>query len=128
MANDIDPSEEERYWRENYKSRSYFQRGRDFPFYAAAYRFGWESASRMDYFGRRFEDVEKDLSTNWMRAHGNLRSGWDDVRGATRDAFERVQNRIAAGVTRASEKDESAAAKQNDTQQMIERELRGFRR
>lgn len=103
-AESVNPTEEERYWRENYKSRPYFQGGRDFDYYAPAYRYGWESASRMDYHGRRFEDVESDLATNWTRAQGNVRNEWSDVRGATRDAFERVQNRTSAGMTRASEK------------------------
>lgn len=103
VAESVNPTEEESYWRENYKSRPYYKSGRDFEHYSPAYRFGWESASRMDYHGRRFEDVESDLSKNWNRFRGSARTEWNDVRAATRDAFERAQNRTGAGMTRASE-------------------------
>lgn len=103
VAESVNPTEEEGYWRENYKTRPYFQSGRDFEHYSPAYRYGWESASRADYHGRRFGDVENDLSRNWTRARGASKAEWNDVRNATRDAFERVQNRTSAGMTRASE-------------------------
>jgi uncharacterized protein YjbJ (UPF0337 family) len=103
VAEAVNPTEEEGYWQQNYKSRPYFKAGRDFQDYILAYRYGWESASRMDYHGRRFEDVENDLSRNWSRFRGSSRGEWNDAREAARDAFERVQNRTAAGTTRASE-------------------------
>jgi len=102
-AEAVNPTEEERFWRQSYQSRPYFKTGRDFEHYSLAYRYGWESASRADYHGRRFEDVENDLSRNWSRARGNSRTEWSDVREATRDAFERVQKQTSAGMTRASE-------------------------
>jgi len=103
VAEAVNPTEEEGYWRKTYQSRPYFKTGRDFEHYSPAYRYGWESASRADYHGRRFEDVENDLSRNWSRSRGNSRTEWNDAREATRDAFERVQNRTSAGMTRASE-------------------------
>jgi uncharacterized protein YjbJ (UPF0337 family) len=102
-AEAVNPTTEDTYWRENYKNRPYFQSGRDYEFYRPAYRYGWEAASRPDYHGRRFEDVEADLSRNWNQARGTAKSEWSDVRHATRDAFERVHTGTAAGMTRASE-------------------------
>lgn len=99
----VNPTEEDAYWRDNHKSRPYFQSGRSYDDYAPAYRYGWESASRPEYHGRRFDDVESDLSRGWDKVRGKSRSEWNDMKLATRDAFERVQNRVSPGMTRASE-------------------------
>ncbi len=89
----VNPTDEEKYWRS--------QSGKDYDQRAHAYRYGWESAGRPDYIGRRFEDVEADLSRDWNRFRGGAKAEWNDVKAHTRAAFERVQNR--PGITRASE-------------------------
>ena len=94
-AEAVNPTVEEEHWRK--------QSGKDFDQYAPAYRYGWESASRTEFQGRRFDDIEKDLEKNWSNARGALKSDWKEVRNRTRDAFERVQTNNAPGVTRASE-------------------------
>lgn len=93
-AEAVNPTVEEAHWRE--------QAGQDFEQYAPAYRYGWESASRTELQGRRFEDVEKDLEQNWSKSRGSMKSDWKDVRQRTRDAFERVQTNTP-GITRATE-------------------------
>ena len=94
-AESVNPTEEEAYWRQNHKSRPYFQSDKDFDsHYAPAYKYGWESASSPNYRGRRFDEVENDLSRNWATARGKAKSEWNDVRNATRDAFDRVQSRM----------------------------------
>jgi uncharacterized protein YjbJ (UPF0337 family) len=108
-AESVNPTEEDSYWRAQHKSRPYFQSGRNYDDYAPAYRYGWESASRPEYHGRRFDDVESDLSRGWEKARGTTRNEWKDMKHATRDAFERVQNRLSPGVTRASETTSVAA-------------------
>jgi hypothetical protein len=102
-AEAINPTQEDAYWRENFKNRPYYQQGRAYDDYAPAYKYGWESASRPEHSGRRFEDVEKDLSSGWMTARGKMKSEWNEMRDATRDAFERAQTRMSPGMTRASE-------------------------
>jgi len=102
-AEAVNPTEEEGYWRDNYKTRPYYKTGRDFDYYHPAYKQGWEAASRPQYAGRRFEDVEKDLSQDWATARGKVSTEWTDVKDATRDAFERAHERMRPGVTRASE-------------------------
>lgn len=117
VAESVNPTEEDGYWRDNHASRPYYQAGRKYDDYSPAYKYGWESASRPEYQGRRFEDVESDLSRGWDKARGATRNEWNDMKMATRDAFERVQNRTAAGVTRASETTGlagSTAAKKTD--------------
>lgn len=97
----VNPTEEDAYWRENHTSRPYFKTGRTYDDYRPAYAYGWESASR--YHGRKFEDVESDLSRGWDKARGATRAEWNDMKAATRDAFERAQTRMSPGVTRATE-------------------------
>ncbi|MBK5260250.1 MAG: CsbD family protein [Thermoanaerobaculia bacterium] len=103
-AEAVNPTEEEGYWRTNYKTRPYHQKDREFDHYAPAYRYGWEAASKPVYNGRRFDEIERDLGANWNKARGTSKNEWNDMKSATRDAFERVQTRMTPGMTQASEK------------------------
>jgi phage tail tape-measure protein len=60
--------------------------------YEPAYRYGWESASRPEYRGRKFNEVENDLEKGWDRAKGATGRAWYDVKDATRDAYDRVRH------------------------------------
>jgi len=102
-AESVNPTEEDAYWREHHTSRPYFKSGRTYDDYSPAYRYGWESASRPEYMGRRFEDVESDLGRGWDKFRGKAKSEWSEMKAATRDAFDRTQNRVSPGMTRASE-------------------------
>lgn len=107
-AEAVNPTEEESYWRQNYKTRPYYKSGREFDEYHPGYRYGWESASRPEFHGRRFEEIENDLSSNWNKVRGASKREWNDVRDATRDAFDRVRTRSTTpGMTVASEKGEA---------------------
>jgi hypothetical protein len=87
----LDPTVESAYWRENYKNRPYYQTGKTYSDYEPAYRYGWESATRRDLAGRKFEEVERDLERGWDRARGGARESWYDIKDATRDAWQRVR-------------------------------------
>jgi hypothetical protein len=100
----INPSEEERYWRKEYPHRPYARHGYEFEHFGPAYRYGWESAVSSVFTGRSFEDIEPELERSWSVFRGPARTEWSDVREASRDAFTRVRNREAPGVTSASEK------------------------
>src|SRR5215210_7591519 len=52
VAEAIDPTTEDAYWRENYRNRPYVQPGTTYDEYAPAYRYGWEARTR--HRGRRF--------------------------------------------------------------------------
>src|SRR4051794_28124040 len=43
VAESIDPTVEDAYWRENYASRPYYDQGMTYDDYGPAYRYGWES-------------------------------------------------------------------------------------
>lgn len=87
VAENINPSAEEAYWRQNYKSRPYGASS-SYDELAPAYRYGWESRSR--YAGRDFNDVEQDLSRDWSTARANSSLDWNRAKAPVRDAWDRV--------------------------------------
>lgn len=91
VAEGLDPTVEDAYWRQNYNTRPYYKTGRAYDEYQPAYRYGWESAARPEYKNRKFEDVETDLERGWDKAKGATKEGWRDVREASRDAWYRVR-------------------------------------
>ena len=91
VAEIVDPTVEEAYWRESYATEPYYAKDRDFDYYAPAYRAGYEG--RVKYDGRTFDDVEEDLAADYARFQGNDMT-WEEVRPATRAAWDRVDRRI----------------------------------
>jgi hypothetical protein len=90
IAEDVNPSDEETYWRENYPTRPY-AKNNSYEEYGPAYRYGWESYGL--YAGRRFDDVEIDLERDWEKAKGKSRLVWHHAKDATRDAWDRVASK-----------------------------------
>ena len=91
VAEGVNPTLEETYWRENFSKRPYRRPGARFEDYHPAYKYGWESAGSPVYQGKRFEDVESDLGRGWDKAKGASRQSWDDAKLATRDAWHHVR-------------------------------------
>ncbi len=98
IAESINPTEEETYWRENYKNRPYYESNYTYDQYAPAYRYGWESRSK--HQGRQFDEVESDLGRDWDRAKGSSNLGWEKAKHATRDAWHRVERAIPGDADR----------------------------
>lgn len=90
-AEEIDPSVEGAYWRDNYAQRPYVTNGAPYDAYEAAYRFGWESAQT--YRGQTFDQVELQLEREWTRLHGHSKTPWVVAKQAARDAWDRVSRR-----------------------------------
>src|SRR5436305_12601800 len=59
IAESIDPTAEDAYWRENYKTRPYYDSATSYDDYRPAYQYGWEARSR--YGDRTFDEIEPDL-------------------------------------------------------------------
>lgn len=91
IAEAIDPTAEEAYWRDNFSSRPYAADA-TYDDYAPAYRYGWESY--YTYRGRTFNEAESDLERGWDKAKFNTRLGWEKAKHATRDAWHRVERAI----------------------------------
>ena len=89
VAEQVNPTVEETYWRENFASRPYVTEGAAHEDFAPAYRYGWESRAR--YPDKTFDDVELDLKRDWEREKGESRLTWVDAKPAVRDAWDRVE-------------------------------------
>jgi uncharacterized protein (TIGR02271 family) len=88
VAEGVDPTAEDAYWRENYKTRPYVTKDKDYTAYAPAYKMGWESRSKY----KTFEEAEPELRTRWDREHAKTGLAWDSARLATRDAWDRLEH------------------------------------
>ena len=94
IAESIDPTTEDAYWRENYANRSYYDQSDDLhDDYAPAYRHGWESRSR--YHDRSWDQAESDIQKGWESAKANSRLTWEKAKHATRDAWDRVSHSMS---------------------------------
>ena len=82
---------EERWWRDNYRSRPYARPDRDFDFFSGAYRYGFEGANR--HREHSWHDVESDMKRGWDRYEHRGGRAWDDVKDAVRDAWDRIRGR-----------------------------------
>ena len=88
MAELVDPTFEENYWRDQFASRPYALAGATFEQYRPAYRFGIDRFGR--YPGRGFDDVEHELALGWPAARGTSTLEWEHARHASRDAWNRL--------------------------------------
>lgn len=89
IGESVNPTEEDAFWRDHYSTRPYAS-GRTYDELQPAYRYGWEARTRVE--DRPWNEVENDLSRDWSQRPGS-RLDWNDVKGATRDAWDRVDAR-----------------------------------
>ena len=93
VAESIDPTVEDKYWRENFTQRPYYDKNTAYDEYQPAYQYGWESQPK--YAGRSFEDVEPELGRHWQAANDRSTLTWNDAKHATRDAWKRIEHSVA---------------------------------
>ena len=90
VAEMIDPTVEDAYWRDNYANRPYVTKGATYDDYGPAYRYGVDQYSRFD--GASFDTVDSDLARDWDNARSDSSLSWDQARHAARDSWERVDS------------------------------------
>ena len=98
VAEKIDPTVEDTYWRDNYRTRPYVGSDETYDTYAPAYRYGWESRSL--HPNRKWEEVETDLGRDWETRRGTSGLSWDRAKLATRDAWHRVERAMPGDADR----------------------------
>jgi len=103
VAEQIDPTVEEGYWRDNFESRSYVNKGDSFSDYGPAYRFGMDSYGRSE--GRTFDQAESDLERDWESSKGSSNLSWDRARHASHDSWQRTSNAIERAIPGDSDRD-----------------------
>jgi hypothetical protein len=88
----VDPTVEDAYWRSTYAREPYYTEGLGYDeVYSPAYRAGYEG--RVKYHGRKFDEVESDLQSDYVGNNGKIDS-WNEVRDATRAAWDRIDRRV----------------------------------
>ncbi len=88
VAEMIDPTVEDTYWREAYSSSPYVENGASYEIYRPAYRTGYEGYTR--YPDKTYEEAESDLRRDYEESGGNATLPWDKAKYAVRDAWNRV--------------------------------------
>lgn len=89
VAEQINPTLEDIYWRENYSSSPYFEKGTTYADYQTAYRAGYEGFDRYGHSARSYSDIEVDLQRDYEKDHtGSL--DWEKAKYAVRDAWDRA--------------------------------------
>ena len=87
-ADGLDSNREDAYWRENFAARAYVEPGASFDDYGPAYGLGVTAYGR--YPGRRFEDVEPEMSGDWSVSRSGSSLSWERAKQAVRDAWNRI--------------------------------------
>ena len=103
IAEMIDPSVEDAYWRDNYLSRPYVTTGANYDDYGPAYRYGVDAYTR--YPNRSFDEVESDLAKEWDSAKGKSKLQWERAKSATKDSWQRVSDAIERATPGDSDRD-----------------------
>ena len=103
IAESIDPTAEDAYWRENYRSRPYVDAGLGYDEFGPAYGFGVDAYRR--YPGRRYDELEPELERGWDSARGSSSLTRDRARHATRDAWDRVSDSVERAIPGDSDRD-----------------------
>jgi phage tail tape-measure protein len=83
----INPTVEDAYWRDNYKTRSYVVSDKDYGHYRPAYEFGWQS--RAKHVDARWEDAKDNLRQEWEKHQHSWALDWNAASPAIRDAWDR---------------------------------------
>ena len=87
VAESVNPTAEDAYWRSSYNRESYYEPGRSYDDYAPAYELGWSSrAGRND----SFDTIEPSLADEWATRRGNSTLDWPQARHASRAAWDRA--------------------------------------
>ena len=92
VAEQIDPTTEDAYWRDEYSKRDYYDDEVSYDELAPAYRQGWES--RVRYQDREWGEIEPELQKNWEATPNSRDLAWEKARRASRDAWDRIERAI----------------------------------
>ena len=92
VAEQIDPTAEDAYWRDEYSKRDYFDSDVSYDEIAPAYRHGWESRTR--YGDRSWDEAEPELRREWEAQPTSRDLAWERARRASRDAWDRIERAL----------------------------------
>jgi uncharacterized protein (TIGR02284 family) len=119
VAEAINPTDEEAYWRDNYHREPYYEAGRTFDDYGPAYRLGLQA--RGDYIGT-FDQTESRLATHWDVRKERSTLSWDEARVASRAAWDRIDRQLESGTLAGSVAGDSDPDMARDTAATVNNE------
>ena len=94
VAEMIDPTAEDAYWRENYKNEPYVRGERRFEDYQPAYRAGYMGRAKAQP-DSTFESAEPMLRSDYESSSGSL--PWEEARQPARAAWSRIDRVKGSG-------------------------------
>lgn len=90
VAEGVNPTQEDAYWRENYEKESYYTAGRSYDDYGPAYEMGWSGRAQR---GADFDAVEPAMASEWASTRGGRSSlDWPSARPAVQAAWDRADD------------------------------------
>ena len=94
VAETIDPTAEEAYWRDNHSTQPYADQSTTFDDYEPAYRTGYLGYGQHGAAGRDFNSAETDLQSYYDANRGKSQVGWDKAKVASKAAWDRVERTL----------------------------------
>ena len=89
VAESIDPTAEEDYWREHFSSEPYYRADKDFADYGPAYQM---SVARFRH-DSAFEDHEDGMAADWEARKESSTLHWLEARAAAKAGWDRLHQR-----------------------------------
>jgi hypothetical protein len=97
VAESIDPTVEDAFWQENYRTRPYVETDASYDDYGPAYRYGVDTWRT--HGSDNFDVAEPELAAGWERdARRDSRLGWDRARHAVRDSWSRFGDSVERAI------------------------------
>jgi uncharacterized protein (TIGR02284 family) len=89
VAERVNPTVEDAYWREHYAGESYYEAGRSYDDYRPAFELGWSARAARE---ADFDAIEPSLAEEWKVRRGSSSLEWEQARPATRAAWDRTES------------------------------------
>ncbi len=89
----MNAEQEEKYWLEKHAEQPYANKDVPAEHYAPAYRAGIDAAQK--YPGRKFEEIEDEVSLNYEKARTGAALPWDHARHAVHAAWAKLSGDIS---------------------------------
>ena len=91
VAESVDPTTEDAYWRDNHATRPYATKDDDYAEYGPAYQYGYESHTQ--HAGKPWTEVESHMKQGWESVKGGSKLEWEKAKHASKEAYNRVAER-----------------------------------
>lgn len=97
-ANTVGASQYNDHFQKHYSVSPYYQPGYDWNDYQPAYEYGYHAYDA--HRGRPFEDVERDLATQWAAVREGSRLEWEQAKDAVRDGWHYIETAVPGDADR----------------------------